>query len=377
MGRVLMGYWDCPYCDKKEIPGSQAKCPGCGRPRGDVRFYMKGHRENEVRREGEQWELEALSEEDAKYVSKNPDWYCSYCDTLNSDNASSCAGCGASRADSEQNYFDRKRRLEEKEQEQAQILAAHTASQKPKRPFAKPLLILVIAVIALAGLFIYLGGDSTRSGLTVSSVSWERAIAIEEYRMYQESGWSLPQGAELTDTRSEIHHYDSVLDHYENVEVQRSRRVLDHYETYYRYQDRGNGYFEEVPYQEPVYTTEYYTETERQPVYRQVPRYQDKYYYNIWRWTESRAATASGDDQNPYWPDPQLTDGERTGRTGEAYRFTVTDENGQTARYRVNEEAWRNLRVNEPITITSKRTGSDPHIAGPNGERIADLVREQ
>ena len=59
-----------------------------------------------------------------------------------------------------------------------------------------------------------------------------------------------------------------VLDHYETVEVQRSRLVLDHYETSYTYEDDGLGHFIEVPHELPVYRTEYYTETVQQPIYR-------------------------------------------------------------------------------------------------------------
>ena len=65
--------------------------------------------------------------------------------------------------------------------------------------------------------------------------------------------------------------YVNVLDHYETVEVERSRQVIDHYETYYTYSDNGDGTFVEVAHQRPVYTTEYYTETVQQPVYVQVP----------------------------------------------------------------------------------------------------------
>ncbi len=58
-----------------------------------------------------------------------------------------------------------------------------------------------------------------------------------------------------------------ILDHYELVEVQRSRLVVDHYETYYTYKDNGDGTFLEIPHDRPVYKTEYYTETVQQPVY--------------------------------------------------------------------------------------------------------------
>ena len=40
---TIMGYWDCSYCDKKRILGTEQECPGCGNQRDkDTRFYMSG-----------------------------------------------------------------------------------------------------------------------------------------------------------------------------------------------------------------------------------------------------------------------------------------------------------------------------------------------
>lgn len=64
------------------------------------------------------------------------------------------------------------------------------------------------------------------------------------------------------------YYYESVLDHYEEVEVQRARQVYDHDE--YTMVDNGEGEFVEVAH--PVYRTEYYTEIEQRPVYVQVRR---------------------------------------------------------------------------------------------------------
>ena len=115
MGKLVMGYWDCPYCDKKEIRGDTAVCPACGRPRGQVKFYMKGQAQNQERRADDVADIEYVDEERAKYVNRNPDWYCSFCETLNSDNAETCRSCGASRADSEANYFQMREKVEARE----------------------------------------------------------------------------------------------------------------------------------------------------------------------------------------------------------------------------------------------------------------------
>ena len=163
------------------------------------------------------------------------------------------------------------------------------------------------------------------------------------------------------------------------MEVQRSRRVIDHYETYYTYTDTGNGTFTEVPHERPVYGTEYYTETVSQPVYRSVPRYATKYYYNIWRWTPSRDVTASGEDHNTAWPEYTLAENEREGQRTEVYRFTVEHTKGKEApaTYRLAESDWMNVNVGDQIYITARRSGAEPYISDAKGNKIADLVRER
>ena len=373
MSKLVMGYWDCPVCGNKEIRGDVTNCPSCGRARGDVKFYMKNVEEGSSREENDRTDIEYLTEEQAKYVSKNPDWYCSFCNSLNSDNAQFCGNCGATREDSEANYFDR---LKKKQEEEAAELAAQPqVSSQPQKGSRKPLVIVAAILLAIVALFVWMNGNKTAGDLQVTALNWIRNINIEENRMFSESGWSLPDGAEQTDARQEIHHYDSVLDHYESVDVQRSRQVIDHYETYYTYEDNGNGTFTEVSHQRPVYETEYYTETVQQPVYRQVPRYATKYYYNIWRWTPSRDVTATGTDHNVEWPVPELAENEREGQRTEDYRFTVehTKEKKSPETYRLAESDWMNINVGDHLFITAKRSGADPYISNEKGDKIADI----
>ena len=371
MGKLVMGYWDCPVCGSQGIRGDVVNCPSCGRARGDVQFYLKNVAEGETREENERGDIEYMDEAKAQSFSKNPDWYCSFCNSLNSDNAQFCGNCGASRADSESNYFDQ---LKKKQEQEAAELAAQPQPAARTQPKSKrPLLILAAVVIGIILLFTYLNGNKTAGDLKVTALNWVRNIQIEEYREFSESGWTLPDGAELTDQKSEYHHSDSVLSHYVDREVQRSRRVLDHYETYYTYEDRGNGSFEEVSHQRPVYETEYYTETIQEPVFIQVPRYQTKYYYNIWRWTPTREATADGTDHNAVWPETNLGENEREGQKSEDYRFTVTNSKGESTTYRLAESDWRNLNEGDSISITSRRTGADAFISDEKGNRIADI----
>ena len=374
MSKLVMGYWDCPVCGTKEIRGDVANCPACGRARGDVQFYVKDYQEGQSLREEELSQFEQLDDEKAQSFSKNPDWYCSFCNSLNSDNAKFCNNCGASREDSESNYFQM---LQKKKEREAAEAAAQPQVSAPQAKRRSPMTVFLVILLAIVAFFVWMNGNKTSGDLTVTSLAWQRNIQIEENREYSESGWALPQGAELTSQQQEIHHYDNVLSHYQDVEVQRSRQVFDHYDTYYTYEDRGNGTFEQIQHQDPVYRTEYYTETESQPVYVPVPRYATKYYYKIWRWTPTRVATASGEDHNAAWPDTALGENEREGDRAEAYGFTVQDKDGKSSTYRIAESDWRNLNVGDGLYITAKRTGADAYISDKDGNRIADIVRVQ
>ena len=373
MNKLVMGYWDCPVCGSKGIRGDVVNCPSCGRARGDVKFYMKDVAEGEIREENERADIEYLTEEQEKYVSRNPDWYCSFCNSLNSDNAQFCGNCGASRSDSEANYFDMLKKKQE--QEAAELAAQPQVSAGPQKKSRSPLLVFALILAAVIALFVWMNGNKTAGDLKVTSLNWARVIQIEANRQYSESGWNLPAGAELTETRRELHHVDSVLDHYESRQVQRSRQVIDHYETYYTYEDNGNGTFTEVPHERPVYTTETYWDTVQEPVYVQVPRYADKYYYTVWRWKPEREVTAQGTDHNAAWPEFTLADNEREGQRAEQYLFSVehTEKKESSATYQVDEEHWKTINVGDQIFITAKRTGADPYISDKDGNRIADL----
>ncbi|MBQ9251252.1 MAG: zinc ribbon domain-containing protein [Clostridia bacterium] len=368
MSRTVMGYWDCPVCGSKGIAGNVMNCPSCGRARGDVQFYMKDGAENSTREENERGDIEYLNEEQAKEIGKNPDWYCSFCNSLNKDHAAFCTNCGASRESSESNYFDQlnKRKAAEAAEKAAQ---PQPQAQQVKKKSRLPLLLIILAVIV--GLVVYMNGSNTQGDLRVTGVNWSRSIPIEQNIEYTESDWSIPAGGTEVSHRQEIQRYDQVLDHYEDYEVQKSRQVLDHYETYYTYSDNGNGSFTEVPHERAVYRTEYYTETESRPVYVPVPRYATKYTYTIWRWTRTREATAAGNDHDAYWPETNLAADEReTTPRAEKYTFTVVDEKDARRTWRATEEDWRKINEGDRMTITTQRGSGESWIVDEKGNHL-------
>lgn len=363
-----MGYWDCQYCGAKGNRGDTRECPSCGHPRDEsVKFYMK--------------DTAHVSDEEASKVSKNPDWYCSFCNTLNSDNDIICKSCGSSRAESEANYFDLRRKEQEKAAEYTAKKNAERDSSQAKRPQTlranrrsslnkKRTLGFGVLGVAILGLVLLLMPKKQEA--VVDKVSWDRNIAIEKYANVNESDWQLPAGANLHEMREEIHHYDKVIDHYETVAVQKSEQVLDGYDTTTNYVDLGNGYFEEQTTQTPRYTTRYYTDYEERPVYRDEPVYRTKYYYDIWKWVPSRNVKTSACDHEPYWGDTNLAENERINGQFEEYRIQATTKKDKTYNYTLDKEIWDNLNIGDEINIKIHPAGDD-ELLDKNGNVIAIL----
>ena len=363
MGNLVMGYWDCPVCGSKEIRGDVVNCPSCGRARGDVKFYLKTVREGEIREENQRSDIEYLTEEQAKYVSKNPDWYCSFCNSLNSDNAQTCNTCGAGRADSESNYFDQLKKAAGKGSGRAGrpapgfLRRAEALPQSPGHRRRNP-------PGHRGPVRVDERQRKTVGDLRVTALNWSRAITIEENRLFSESDWELPAGAEkrtaggssITSTAS------STTTRAGRCSAPAASSIITKPTTPMR--DNGNGTFTEVPHQRPVYTTGIlHRNRAGSPCTSKVPRYATKYYYNIRRWTPSREVTSSGEDHNTAWPEFTLAENEREGERRREYPLHRGAQRRKTkspATYAVGEEFWNTLNVGDQMYITAKPADRTP-----------------
>ncbi len=335
--QIVVGCWDCAYCGADRISGEIKICPHCGKPRGsDVQFYMAGPKEYV---------------KDPEQIEKEPDWLCSFCDTLNSASSEVCSSCGASRKDSELNYFEnQEKKRREKEEEARRKAASAVSAQAGAKRSGSTLgrnLLLAAAVIAV---FLLASSLMPRTKkMHVDARTWERTLTIESMNEVQESGWTLPGGEWDVTSRQEVYGYDHVLDHYEWRTRQVAEQVLDGYDTYYTYEDLGNGYFEEVPHQSPRYRTEYRTETYQVPVYVDLPIYRTKYYYRIMRWQYDHEETASGRDSEPYYPDVRLPSSQRIASRTERYWIV----SGQQV-FSVSFELWQQIETGSNIIVKTR-----------------------
>lgn len=356
MGRIIKGYWDCPSCGTEGIEGSQRECPGCGKARGDdVKFYMKDPHDY-------------LSEEDAAKASREADWYCSFCNSLNPASATECQSCGSSKEDSEKNYHDLQKESAEKK-EKLDAKWNQPAPEKPKKGGLGKKILIALGILLLIGIISNLIPKNVDA--EIASIGWERNISIEQWTDVQESDWELPPTANLHEKKQEIHHTEQVIDHYEDVAVEKTREVQDGYDISYEQKDLGNGNFEEIEIKTPRYVTETYTEIEKQPVYREDPVYKTKYYYDIWKWVPTRSVATNGTDHNAKWGDVTLASDEQEGEKTELYTITVKSKKGKTETYSLDESSWNTVNVGDSVIVKTK--GGNAQLLDSGKNFIADL----
>lgn len=348
---TIMGYWDCQYCGTKGIKGIEHTCPNCGKARDeDTKFYMKGKRDY-------------VTQEELKEVGEGPDWVCEHCGSLNRSDVDSCTYCGAKRTEDTDDYFqnrDKKAREEKEKQAQAESIELEANSfEVMKCRFKKwlPTVGIAAGIAAVFVLLLFLFLPKTEQ-VTIENVAWERSIDIESYQTVNESDWYLPSSARLSYTQQEFHHYDSVLDHYETKTRQVAKtRITGYNSVVSGYRDNGNGTFDEIITQEPIYETYYETETYQEPIYVDVPVYQTKYYYEIDKWVYERSVTTSGNDKNPVWGEVVLSEKERESTRTETYQILVKNEKDESNIYAITKEEWEALNVGDVITIKTNIAG--------------------
>lgn len=368
-GRLVMGYWSCPYCETKNIKGNFRNCPNCGKARDNsTTFYL-----NPLK-------IEYASEEENRTVNRNPDWICTHCQQLNSDNNTRCISCGSVRGSENSTYSNfnhyavtkagniesnikPKTNHEDSVEESIKDNIRDIVGIKTNRyrnaktnnfsnfisNYKMPIFSIILILLLIAGLvFLF---SPRYYDVKITGFSWERNIIIEKWQTVNESDWTLPTNARLHYSRQEFSHYRQVLDHYETETRQVARQRVSHYEDYVSgYRDLGNGYFEEVISSRPVYETYYETETYQQPVYRDEPVYRTKYYYEIDKWLYERTVTTKDNNKEPCWGETNLSSVERIARKDESYQITVLNlKNEETKCYTISYEEWLLLEL-EQIT---------------------------
>lgn len=300
---LIFEYWDCDKCGQKAIRGDIRNCPSCGNPRNEsIRFY---------RIEGKEEKVTDSKQADA--FKAGADWLCSFCETLNSILENNCKSCGASKESSEKNYFDvlnEKKKKEELKKEPA----PQTKVSAPINWKKASLWILGF----LSGCFtcVYFLTRTHDVEFEVIKTHWERTVSIERYERAQFEDWETEiKGDEVQEisSRNEIKRYEdrqvgTRTETYTDTESYRSGSKRECSTTY---ESTGSGASKKKTScsDVPTYSTRSVTKHRDVPIYKKFPVYERKVIYMANKYKHFKDYFASGDDNNPKWPEFTLGKG--------------------------------------------------------------------
>ncbi|MBA3530841.1 MAG: hypothetical protein H0T73_02815 [Ardenticatenales bacterium] len=330
MAAVREGRWDCQRCGSTGLFGRDKICHGCGSPRPEgVKFYMTD---------------DAPVITDQKVVEQakaGADWICQYCGASNPALADKCQQCEAPKGQARTQGVKEYKGAAPKDGKEtpapaAQALAAAPTSSAPWAKYAIPLGIGAFVLFCCFAMSFVFFNTSQTTG-TVESFSWERTIEVEELQTVEETGWDVPSDARV------IHEEEAVRST-EQTQVGERTYVCGQ-------RDLGNGFFEDVECTEPIYESE--------------EVYDTQYTYEVEKWVEVETERASGNNQDPYWPEIFLTDEQREGDRAETYTVHLEDESGEDYEVNVSLGRWDDFDVGDELTLEV------------NGFGAAELVGEK
>ncbi len=352
---IREGAWDCPVCGRKKNRGPEKFCGGCGSPRGpEVQFYLPDDAP------------EVVAAEALKRAQAGPDWVCPYCDADNPADHAFCSGCGAPKDPGAKTREVAVHPVGAPPPPLPQPVAAPPATGKGT-PWKKGCGIGCLGLLALFAL-VYILGRAKSADLTVIGFHWMRTIAVEELRPVTEQAWEgeVPAGARILGSSREVHHVNKVQTGTRTGTRTVSERVqtgTERVKTGSR--DLGNGYFEDVYEDRPVYDTVEREETYEEPVYREDPVYRKRFRYEIDKWMPAREAKAEGQDRSPAWPNSHLDQNEREGGRKELYEVLFQDAKGEPARYKApGEQAWASFEEGRTYKAKVRSSGEVAEIEG-------------
>jgi hypothetical protein len=278
-------------------------CQGCGATRDEDVVFFLGEDAPEV-----------TDEKLLEQAQAGADWLCQFCQTSNPPDQSHCRQCGAVRGSSASRP----------------VREVRDGTPAPAAPAKKPragcggrllatLLLLVTGFCATLGYFAF---RKTEERVSVAGFEWKREIEIEAFRKVRESAWEgeVPQGARILSRSREVHHRE------------REQVATDKVKVGTR--DLGNGFFEDVYEERPVYADRDVMATRVQ--------------YEIEEWVEDRTEKAEGGDQSPYWPDVRLASKEREGARRE--RYVVLLQGRKLHQLELPQERWASLSQGQTLS---------------------------
>lgn len=332
---VLRGAWDCPFCGRKHIDGPSKFCPSCGVARpANVKFYLPDDA------------IIVKDEEELKIAHSGPNWICNFCGSDNPSYNKFCPSCGAScdgtkKREVSIQRFDKKDNnntpppTEEKANNTS--TANSTTKTKVKKKASGIPALIIIGVIFFLIYFFFIKTDTKI--VKIKSVHWEKIAKVEVFKTLQKEDWQnqVPSDARVISRERKFKKYKQV-----QIGSQRkTRTVTKKIQTGTKrvkvgVKDLGNGYFEEVYEDQPVYEDREIEEEYDEPIYRQDPVYDISIKYLIDRWVYDRKEQTTGNNLKPY--KYHIKPKERISKLKEKYKVEFITNKGKVLTYNPKTE---------------------------------------
>lgn len=361
MKRILEGRWDCSQCGATRLRGREKSCPKCGDPRDPV-----GDPSEEPYLPSDADDITGTTL--AAELGEKPDWICDHCGQANHSDAVSCRGCGQAHDAPDAMVPTRvwsgiRNVIPKRVRDKVEVSAVAAQFRRSNRGIAIGGTIVGLLVATIWGTW-SLFFRTHEITLTVTELSWERSVEVEEFRTLQREDFNPPDDARIHDSFRAVHHYDQVLSHY-RTETYTQQVPYTDIETYTDCQtvSNGNGTFTQSCSPRTRSVTRYRSETRTRqvPVYDQVPVYRTKHRYEIDRWVTDFFFTVRGDDDRaPFWPERIPPAEEPKHRVGderhEDYTVILTREY-RTYTQTPDFATWRTLDEGDTVVANVRRDG--------------------
>ena len=199
---------------------------------------------------------------------------------------------------------------------------------------------IVCAILFICISLSLVGCSAFNSTVTtkIDGMKWQVIAKIEELKLCDESGWSVPEGATVYKEQQEIKSYKTVG-----------------YVTKYRTEE----YQEHVGYYLPTWRPRYETRTRtvsyQEPITE--PVYATRYYYTIERWVFMKnVELGSGNDQNYDYPEYICSEKQRVKDIKYQYLVHLECDKSHVS-HLVDKAVWENLSVGQEISGEKNQDG--------------------
>ena len=362
---ILEGRWDCSSCGRVGNMGHDVHCPGCGKPRGAVTFYLPENPEAVA-------DAERLAEAKA-----GPDWVCAYCEASNRSTADHCTGCGAARSEGKARAVGGgdEKELSAEQIRQNEWRAAHPPAPRKSHTTSIVLGLLACLFVGCSGFgtigFLTraggergVGGPAFRWGapqsgawVTVTAKLATRSIVVETEKMVQDASWcsSAPADAHVLDRRSK---QDGTRCEWRDPRA--TRRPLAAI-GFFGTKNLGNGYFESTP----DHSSSSSSSSSSESKCRNIPVYRDWCSWEAKRWVAVRTPSLASTDALPEWPPVELRPGEREGARTQALAYDAQTSDGELVKMTADESHWITLTPGAKYSATFSLFGGLKSVGDP------------